>query len=151
MSSEPSAKQKWALIAFALLLVCLSVVSTLYATGVPLAFWSSEQEEAPRFRQATMSDAQAACLERAQAEFGQRIRGLQVDTFSSRLDKVDQQYKIFMEAKIYQSSARLGVPRDTFINCFAAIDTAGIELFQYARDGEQFIAPGEENRGLFGI
>lgn len=151
MASEPSSKQKWSLIGFALLLIALSVISTLYAAGVPMAFWVSEPEPEQRYRQATMSDARAACEANARVAFGDRLLGLRVDTFSSRLDRADQQYKVFMEAQIYATEAREGVPRDTFINCFTAMDSGNIELFQYARDGEQFIAPGEERRGLFGL
>lgn len=151
MASQPTAGQKWSLAGFAILLIVLSVGSTLYAAGVPLVFWGSEPEPEQRYHQASMSDAQANCRANARTAFGDRLSGLQVDSFSSRLDMADQQYKIFMEAKIYPSEARKGVARDTFINCFASMETAQIELFQYARDGEQFIAPGEERRGLFGL
>jgi len=151
MASQPTAGQKWALAGFAILLIVLSVGTTLYATGVPLTFWVSEPEPERRYHQATMSDAQANCRANARAAFGNRLTGLQVDTFSSRLDLADQQYKIFMQARIYATERREGVARDTFINCFTSMETARIELFQYARDGEQFIAPGEERRGLFGL
>lgn len=152
MSRGYSTGQKLGLIALILALVVLSVGSTLYVSGIPLAFWSDEREAEPeRYRHVTQSDARALCQARAREVFGRRLKVMRVDTFSSRFDAADEQYKIFMEAQIYANRNREGVALDTFINCFTAIDRFEIELFQYAKDGEQFIAPGEENQGLFGI
>ncbi len=147
-----SAGHKGALIGISLLLISLSVGSTLYVTGILNGFWGdrSGAEEA-RYRAITLTDAEAVCTARAQAVFGRRLVNLRVDRFSSRLDRGDGQYKVFMEADIYANRSREGVAMDTFINCFTAADSTDIELFQYAKDGTQFIAPGEEEKGMFGL
>ncbi len=151
-SRGESTGQKWALIGIALVLVSLSVGSTLYIMGVPQGFWGDQGAgEKARYRHITLTDAEAACTARADTVFGQRLSNLRVDRFSSRLDKSDGQYKVFMEADIYPNPSRQGVALDTFINCYTATDSAEIELFQYARDGTQFFAPGEEEKGMFGL
>ncbi len=151
-SSRESTGQRWALVAVALLLVSLSVGSTLYITGIPKGFWGGrEGGEEARYRHATLTDAEVECRGHAEQVFGRRLTNLRVDRFSSRLDREDGQYKVFMEADIYSSRAREGVALETFINCFTTTDTAAIELFQYAKDGTQFIAPGEEEKGMFGL
>lgn len=152
MSREPSAGQKWGLVGLSLLVVLLSVGSTLYVTGIPKGFWGDDgpkQEE--RYKHITLTDAEAACTKHAREVFGERLTHLRVDRFSSRFDKAEGLFKVFMEADIYPSEARVRVARDTFINCFTATDAPEIELFQYAKDGGQFIAPGEEEKGMFGL
>ncbi len=152
MSREPSAGQKWGLFGFSLLVVLLSVGSTLYVSGIPAGFWGDDgSEDEERYKHITLTDAEMACTAQAREVFGRRLTHLGVDRFSSRLDKADELFKIFMKADIYPSEAREGVARKTFINCFTATDAPEIELFQYAKDGEQFIAPGEEERGMFGL
>lgn len=152
MSRGYSTGQKLGLTALVLSLVLLSVGSTLYVSGIPVGFWGDDRETGQeRYRHVTQSDAQSMCQARARKVFGQRLKVMRVDSFSSRFDAADEQYKIFLEAQIYPSRSREGVALDTFINCFTAIDRLEIELFQYAKDGEQFIAPGEETRGVFGI
>lgn len=151
-SRGDSTGQKWALIGIALALVSLSVGSTLYVMGVPKGFWGDRGgSEKARYRHITLTDAEAACTARANSVFGQRLSNLRVDRFSSRLDQSDGQYKVFMEADIYANPSREGVALDTFINCYTATDSPDIELFQYAKDGTQFFAPGEESKGMFGL
>lgn len=152
MSREPSAGQKWGLFGVSLLVVLLSVGSTLYMSGIPAGFWGDDgPEPETRYKHITLTDAEMACTAEARAVFGQRLKHLRVDRFSSRLDKADELFKVFMEADIYPNESREGVARDTFINCFTAIGAPEIKLFQYAKDGEQFIAPGEEEKGMFGL
>jgi hypothetical protein len=150
-SRNESAGQKWALVGIACLLVLLSVGSTLYVTGIPAALWGSRDAEEARYRHTTLTDAEAVCTAHAREVFGRRLTNLRVDRFSSRLDRGDNQYKVFMEADIYPSRTREGVALETLINCFTATDSTDIELFQYAKDGTQFIAPGEEEKGMFGL
>lgn len=150
-SRNESTGQKWALVGIAFLLVFLSVGSTLYVSGIPEGLWGSRSDEEARYRHTTLTDAEAVCRARAREVFGRRLTNLRVDRFSSRLDRSDGQYKVFMEADIFPNRSREGVALETFINCFAATDSADIELFQYAKDGTQFIAPGEEEKGMFGL
>lgn len=152
MSQDASTGQKWSVLLLAVILICLSVGTTLHFSGFPLDFWNDHAAAGePRYRHITLTDAELACTARAEEAFGDRLSNLRVDRFSSRLDRASEQFKVFMEADIYTNSARSGVARDTFINCFTATDAPDIQLFQYAKDGTQFIAPGEEGRGMFGL
>lgn len=148
-SRREAAGQKWALLGIAALIVLLSVGSTLYLAGV--RFWGGDNEGGDRYRHFTLTDAEVVCTAYAREVFGRRLTNLRVDRFSSRLDRGDGQHKIFMEADIFPNASRQGVALQTFINCFAALDSNAIELFQYAKDGSQFIAPGEEDKGMFGL
>jgi len=152
MPIEPSSGQKWGLVLFALLVIGLSIGSTLYFSGAFEGFWgSSKAPVRERYKHLTMTDAEFACERRAREVFGERLKTLGMDRLSSRLDPEAQMFRVFMEAEIYAGRDRQGVPRETFINCYTALHKPEILLFQYARDGRQFIAPGEEERGLFGL
>ena len=152
MPIEPSSGQKWGLVLFALLAIGLSIGSTLYFSGAFENFWGSPKAPVrERYKHLTMTDAQYVCEQRARETFGGRLEVLSVDRFSSRLDRKAQMFRVFMEAEIYPGGDQRGVPRQTFINCYTALHKPEILLFQYARDGRQFIAPGEEERGLFGL
>lgn len=152
MPIEPSSGQKWGLVLFAFLVIGLSIGSTLYFSGAFEGFWgASKAPVRERYKHLTMTDAEYACEQRAHQAFGGRLKVLSVDRFSSRLDRKAQMFRVFMEAEIYPGRGQQGVPRETFINCYTALHKPEILLFQYARDGHQFIAPGEEERGLFGL
>lgn len=152
MASQPSAGQRWALMVTALAVVLLSVGSTLYMNDIPAGFWGPEAEKPePRYRQLTLAEAEIACKDHAREVFGRRLDRLDVDRFSSRLDRTEGQFKVFMEAEIYPNSSGEGVARYTFINCFTRIREPEVELFQYAKKDGQFIAPGEEGKGMFGL
>lgn len=152
MSRKPSAGQKWALAMLALAITMPTLGTALYVNGIPKGFWGGEPEEkGERYRHLSLSDAERACRGHAEQVFGERIQRLRVDRFSSRLDKPDGQFKVFMEAEIYTNNAREGVARNTFINCFTDTASPEVELFQYAKKDGQFIAPGEESEGVFGL
>lgn len=152
MPTEPSSGQKWGLVIFALVMIGLSIGSTLYLSGAFEGIWGqSDAQGRERYKHLTMTDAEYACEQRARETFGDRLKVLSVDRFSSRLDSTAQMFRVFMEAEIYPGGDQQGVPRQTFINCYTALHEPEILLFQYARDGHQFIAPGEEERGLFGL
>lgn len=152
MPIEPSSGQKWGLFWFAFLVMSLSIGSTLYFSGAFDGLWGqSDSKTQERYKHITMTDAEFACEQRAAEAFGERLKILSVDRFSSRLDRKGQMFRVFLKAEIYPGSDQQGIPRETFINCYTALHKPEILLFQYARDGHQFIAPGEEERGLFGL
>ncbi|MDQ2076028.1 hypothetical protein [Marinimicrobium sp. ABcell2] len=122
-----------------------------FAAGPDEVAEEEAETQAERFRRISMSDAEDACERRARSEFGERIWLLTLDRRSSRLDRKDQQFKLFYESELFLSTARQGQPERYYINCFTAVDRPRVVNFEYSADGYEFGEPGEEERGLFGL
>lgn len=154
MAHPFTVRQKLAFLALALSVLCLSLGASLYlllpSAPAPEPVSSAPPVPAP-YRHNSLSDAQHLCETRAQEEFGGRLWVLVMDKLSTRLDREEGMFKVFMEAELFATEARRGPVRNYYINCFTAIHEPRVVKFQYSDDGEEFTVPGEEEIGTFGL
>lgn len=151
-----SLRNKFKLLYFVLAcaLIILVLGASLYGLGVfgpGSGSLEAEGEPEQRYRHISMSEAQTACERRAREAFGQRLFVLSMDKFSSRLDRKDDLYKLFFQAELFASPERLGSPELYYVNCFTGTQSPQVVNFEYSPDGQDFITPGEEQKGLFGM
>lgn len=139
-------------IAIALLLVVLSVLGTLHLSGVSMTGFGGQVVDhvLNRHVELTLGDAQSLCEAEARKTFGQRLRTLEIDTRSSRLDPEDDLFKVFMAANIYANPEGNGRTFTYQVNCYTRTNRAQVTLFQYAMGGNIF-GPDMEGRGFFGL
>jgi hypothetical protein len=87
-------------------------------------------------RYATLADAQIICEAKAREVFGQRLRNLNTDSHSTRLDKKARLFRVFLVGDVYPGEAGQGAPNRYYFACVARTDRVAIASFQYAKDGE---------------
>lgn len=153
MPTKTPLRQLIALLALALGIVALSVVSTLYVLDVPVGDFAGKvgRSLGLRYHHATMTDAQLNCEKRLNTSFKDRISVMHMDSYSSRLSADGELYKIFLEADVYPDSSRVGKPREVFVSCFVFASSGKIERFQYAGDGEPVRGVDGEGTNAFGL
>ncbi|WP_157960501.1 hypothetical protein [Marinimicrobium alkaliphilum] len=139
-------------IVVALLLVLLSVLATLHLSGVSITAFGGQVVDRVMHRhvELTLGDAQSLCEQRARETFARRLRSLEVDTFSSRLDADDNLFKVFMAADLYANPETRGRTITYQVNCYTRVNRAEVTQFQYAAGGDMF-GPDLDGRGFFGL
>lgn len=154
MNNSSSNKQKPLYFVLACVLLILTLGTSLYALGLldlESKSAESESESDQRYRHISMSEAQTACEEHAREAFGERLFLLTMDKFSSRLDREEDLYKLFFQTELFASPARQGSPQLHYVNCFTGIHSPKVRNFEYSSDGQDYVTPGEEQKGLFGL
>lgn len=154
MSDSLSNKHKLLYFILACVLIVLALGASLYALGLFGRDSDSAQAEtasAQRYRHISMSEAQTACERHARQAFGQRLYLLSMDKFSSRLDRKEGVYKLFFKAELFATPERQGPTQLYYVNCFTETQSPQISNFEYSADGQDYVTPGEERKGLFGL
>ncbi|MCP8899831.1 hypothetical protein [Gilvimarinus xylanilyticus] len=154
MPRKTPVNQIIAFIAIAGGIIALSVLATLHVLDVPVGEFGVRVGErlGKTYHHATMTDAQLGCEQQTREAFKSRIKTLHMDSFSSRYDQAQGQYKVFLEAMIYPDSDRAGPLRELFITCNVHAQSGQIESFQFAGDSEGEVGPdGEEPTNYFGL
>lgn len=154
MNESVSNKRKLLYFILTCLLVVFALGAILYALGVferRAGSVGAQGEPEQRYRHISMSEAQTACEGHSREAFGQRLFALSMDKFSSRLDRKEDLYKLFFQAELFEATERQGSPKLYYINCFTGTQSPKIKSFEYSADGQDFVKPGEEQQGLFGI
>ncbi len=150
MPEKKQYTQLLALIAASGLVILIAVGSTLYFSDALQFTREGGDSGGVMHENVTMTDAQMACEERARRDFGRRQSNLTVDSRSSRLDLNEGLYKIFMTVDLFSDNRHQGAAETHQVVCFVNSRRLRIETFQYAADGE-YVTPGEEGRGRFGL
>lgn len=150
MSAKEQRKQQAIYLSVVLAIIFISIGSGLYFSGIGFGGFDENLagEDVVGERFATLTDAQVICEQRVRKVFGERIRSLVVDTYSTRLDKKAGLFRVFIEAELYSSESGQGATVRHFINCFTRIDRVAIASFQFAKDGEDMQDPGSS---IFGF
>lgn len=145
---------KLAFVCFTGLALSLAIGLALHLLGIIPAMGDRASGPGEAYRHISLSDADQACNQHAQVEFGERIWALTLDQRSSRLDSGDQLFKLFYQVDLFPSRARQGQAKRHYINCFTSVNQAVVQSFQYASEGEGIYRDGGQERagrGLFGI
>lgn len=133
-------------------IIVASVLGTLYMAGFRLSDLPfTPDASGPRYHNVTMTDAQLECLDHSRETFGRRLRDLEVDDLSSRVNFDEGVYKIYLQAQIYQTPERQGRTEKRYINCFVKTRQLAIERFQHAADSSEQPEREEDGGGLFGL
>lgn len=146
--AKPSKLQKSSIVIIAVGVIAFSVFATLYLNGsIPKFKRSGEAEE---YKNVTLTDAQVVCENYTREEMGKRLKSLSVDDHSTRFDELDNRYKIFMLAELYDSRNRDGIARPYFIHCFSSGNKADIAQFRIYEDEDAKPSPiRKEEKGMF--
>ena len=113
-------------------IILLSAGFTLYLSG-SLNMLPAD-EAAHRYRTVTLTDAQLECEKYAREKLGARIRTLSVDAHSTRFDTLEQRFKVFFIADLYDSDDRKGLSKPYHINCFSRGERATVARFKILED-----------------
>lgn len=114
------------LLAVGVLVVGLSVVATLYMSGM---FSGISGLTGGGYKYVSLTDATVECQNKARSYLGPRLKSLAFDTHSSRLDETSNRYKIFLIAYLFVDETRTGTSEEYFINCFVRADRPVITTF----------------------
>lgn len=132
-----------AVIVGAVIMIGVSVVGTLYASGKLSGFTNPLAKKA--YQNVTLTDAYVVCEAEIKDEFEDRIKSLAMDDHSSRYDARDRRFKIFANIELYEGEGRGAVADDYFVNCFVRGDNGRISTFDYGKDAESTGAPDTSN------
>lgn len=130
----------------ALVLIALTVAGTLVLSGKMPGFSNSFTSN---YQNVTLTDAYVICEQKARDSFAGRLKSLEMDDHSSRLDTPANRYRIFINVELFEGSGRGALAEEYFVNCFVRADNATISTFDYAKDS----VPGRDDSGgnVFGF
>lgn len=144
--SKSNKKQNTYVIAISVLAVILSVLFTLYATGV---IFNGESDNSSGYQNITFTDAVTTCRRTTKEDYGDRIRNLVTDSHSSRYDGKSFLYKIFLQMDLYnkeRSKARL-----YYINCFVRASNGSVRKFEAFEEVEKKQSKVNDDTNMFGM
>ena len=131
--AKTTSTQKALLIVALISAITLSVFATLYLNGSIIGIRVGDEDEAG-YKHVTLTDAQMECDQYARQELGERLKTLSVDDHSTRYDEMDNRYKIFMQAELYDDDDRQGLTKTHYVSCFSRGDRATVAKFQVIED-----------------
>ena len=118
----------------ALLIIAVSVIVTLYASG--LLFSKPMGANSAGYQNVTFTDAVVSCQNRVKSDYGKKIQTLVVDAHSSRYAEKQFIYKIFLNLDIYNKNRTMGKPY--YVNCFVKSSSGRISKYEvFSADKEK--------------
>jgi len=125
MSNGSSSGQNIGVIVFAIALVIVSAMVTMFFSG---ALDGSLGGDNKGYQNVTFTDASLTCKEAVKSQFGKKLRNLVIDNHSSRFDSKQFLYKIFLEADIQSGSS--GPATLHYVNCFVKSSNGRVNKFE---------------------
>ncbi len=124
MVGETKSQKMWVLVV-AVATVIVSVVVTLYASGV---LFGGNGTAGSVHQNVTFTDAVLACHERARDSYGERIQTLVTDNHSSRYDNKYYLYKIFLQLDLRHRKKQ--EVSQNYVNCFVNAGNGKVRKFE---------------------
>ena len=112
------------------LVILASVFITLVVNGV--IFSRSGGDSQQGYQNVTYNDAAIECREASENRYGDKIRNLVVDAHSSRFDKGQYLYKIFLNMDLYSKNKRDASLH--YISCFVRASNGKIVKFDISAE-----------------
>lgn len=134
-----SRRERWLLSLVCIALIAVSIGTTLVVAE--LVVGQRAQRSVSMVRPISLHEAQLSCEVHARNQLGKRVRILEVDDHSSRLEEAAGVYKVFFHGELFTES-RLGrvltdEPTDRhYLNCYVHMNSAEVELFEVLGDEE---------------
>jgi|GEM_PF-1110546 len=134
-----SRRERWLLLFVCMALVAASIGTTLLVAELVIGQRASLPLSAGRY--ISQHAAQLSCETYARKELGARVRLLDVDDHSSRLEESVGLYKVFFHGQLFAES-RLGrvltdEPAVThYLNCYVHMNSAEVQLFEVMGDDD---------------
>lgn len=132
-----SRRERWLLLLVCVALIAVSIGTTLVVAELVTGQRASLPLTAGRY--ISLHEAQLSCEAYARKELGARVRRLDVDDHSSRLEEAAGVYKVFFRGQLFEES-RLGqVLTDEpsvehYLNCYVSMRRAEVQLFEVMGD-----------------
>ncbi len=118
-------KQLLGLVVVLLILVALSTMATLVATGVV----EIEEEQGQPVNH--MTDAEVICDARVENDHGSNLSVATVDDRSSHYDPASGLYKMFYQVELYRDVSRQTGVKRFFVNCFVSSSRGLVSRVEY--------------------
>lgn len=131
------------------LVILASVAITLYVNGV--IFGPAGGAVKQGYQNVTYNDAAIECREASENRYGEKIRNLAVDAHSSRFDKRQYLYKIFLNMDLYTKNGRGATLH--YISCFVRASNGSIVKYDVSAEdakGGRTSSPLDDTN-MFGI
>lgn len=139
-------KQEKLVIGGALFIIALSIITTLWVSGVLF----SSGDKGPAYKNVTFTDALITCENETRASYGSKLMRLVPDDHSSRYDSSSNQFKIFFKAAMTSSKSESGIG-EFYINCYVNAERGRIADYDvYEQKDSPTEAIRKDEGGLFG-
>lgn len=149
--AEPKKKQERLVVIAAFGIVAVSIITTLYITGVSSSLGGRESSG---YNNVTFTDAVITCEEQTRQAYKGELQSLVLDDHSSRFEQRSNTYKIFFNASMGGKSSRNrgeAGPSVFFINCYVNGSQGRISSYEAYEDKEMTTkAIRKDDGGLFG-
>ncbi len=124
-SSNPIKSQLIYLFVVLIVLIAISTIATLMATG------TIEVSAPPADPVENITDAESMCNQRVKNDHGAMLNAFAVDDLSSRYDAASGRFKMFYEVELYRDDSRQTGTQRFYVNCFVASAEGVIARVEY--------------------
>ncbi len=142
--------QRIAVVVFAIVVVAVSVLVTLFVSDSSLNPWRSGDRTG--YQNVTFTDAVLTCESATKERFADQIKFLLLDNHSSRYDEREFLYKIFytIDRKQSEENGREAPPL-IYINCYVSGRNGRIEKYDVHEHVDDEVKPvTKQESGIFG-
>lgn len=118
-------------------IIALCAISTVYIKGgtatVKAVGKRLTQALGGNFYSPTMTDAQMACEDATRDNFGKRLRIFTMDSFSSRENRAEHIYQMYVEVELYEFNDRKGRAWLYYVRCEVGTDSGDVSVYTLVR------------------